>query len=319
MFGTAGSTLLTGFVVTELQELPGVTILDSYRAIFLAYAGIGGVKLLCGLCMTSKVELNTVSTRRGEEAASLAEDQAPLLGDGCEDHYGTVEEPRSVTGVVTKASQTIAPMFTPDSMKFMWRLCLAMGLDFIGSGLAQISWMTYFFKLDYDISEGSLGSAVFVASLVSSSLNLVASPLSRAIGQVPTMVVCHTLNSISLLMISVPNNRTLALFLFMFRIVTREIDNAPRQAFISAGVLDHERTSAMGIINVVKTVSSGIGLFLTGEMAGMGHIAAAFILAGCLKLGYNVLITSFFWTRGSQRVEEEDKEEEVEYVPTAVQ
>lgn len=175
-----------------------------------------------------------------------------------------------------------------------------MALDFIGSGLAQISWMTYFFKRQYRVGESQLGLAIFIASLTSSILNLASSPLARAIGQVPTMVICHSVNSISLLMISVPN-KALALMLLIFRIVTRELDNAPRQAFISAGVLDGERASAMGMINIVKTVGSCVGLFLTGKFADTGHFSLAFVVAGCLKLGYNVVIAAFFWNGNGRR------------------
>ena len=157
--------------------------------------------------------------------------------------------------------------------------------------------MTYFFKREYNIAKCPLGLAIFIASLISSLLNLLSSPLSRALGQVPTMVLCHTITSISLLMISAPTNRTLALGLFMLRIVLREIDSAPRQAFIAGGVLDEERTSAMGLVTVVKTVGCCVGLFLTGEFAGSGLFWVAFVVAGCLKLLHNVFIVAFFWNQ----------------------
>lgn len=176
-----------------------------------------------------------------------------------------------------------APVFTPESRTFIWKVNLAITPDYIGSGLAQITWMTYFFKRQYNIGEGPLGLAIFIASIISSFLNLLSSPLSRALGQVPTMVLCHTITSISLLMISAPNNRTLALGLFMLRIVLREIDSAPRQAFIAGGVLDEEGTSAMGLITVVKTVGCCARLFLTGEFAVSGLFWVAFVLAGVLK------------------------------------
>ena len=98
-------------------------------------------------------------------------------------------------------------------------------------------------------------------------------------------------------MVSVPGNKYVALFIFIFRIVTREIDNAPRQAFISAGVLDEERTSAMGVVNIVKTIGSCAGLFLTGCFAGVDKFWLAFIVAGGLKLVYNILIMTFFWRK----------------------
>ncbi|KAI8682018.1 hypothetical protein NCS55_00456000 [Fusarium keratoplasticum] len=300
MFGTAASNLLTGWVIDAL-EASGVEKIDCHRIIFLGYAGIGLVKLFCSLLLSSEVEHVAIEKESCSSPASSQYDgddeeqseREPLLGDNSPG-YG-VASSRTVSPSSTASQEK--RMFTPSSFTFIWKLSVAMAFDFVGSGLAQISWMTYFFKREYDIPEGALGSATFTAGIISSVLNLASSPLSRAIGQVQTMVLCHTINSISLLMVSVPGNKYVALVIFIFRIVTREIDNAPRQSFISAGVLDHERTSAMGVINIVKTVGSCLGLYVTGLFAGLDQFWLAFIVAGALKLVYNVLILVFFWRR----------------------
>lgn len=316
MLGTAASNMLTGWALVAFQDA-GVREVDSHRAIFLGYAGIGLLKLLFSLFLTQEVERGTVRDSKKFEQPATPEypdsgsfsgveddDNAPLLaGDNTPD-YGAVVAATETGEVQSEATALETPpkrMFTPASFAFMWKLSLAMAFDFIGSGLAQISWMTYFFKREYDIAEGTLGSATFTAGIISSVLNLASSPLSRAIGQVQTMVVCHTINSISLLIVSVPGSKYVALAIFFFRIVTRELDNAPRQTFISGGVLHEERTSAMGVVNIVKTVGSCLGLYLTGLLAGVDQFWLAFIAAGALKLVYNILISAFFW-RGHREV-----------------
>lgn len=313
MLGTAASNLLTGWAITTMKDA-GMEEVDSHRAIFVAYVGTGLLKLLFSLLLSREVELGTVQgtskpdrphaaadSRRGSSAEEQ-DDTEPLLSENNGSTYGSVTTATGTGCVESETAVLVAPpnkpMFTPSSFNFMWKLSLSMAFDFVGSGLAQISWMTYFFKREYDIAEGALGSATFAAGIISSVLNLASSPLSRAIGQVQTMVVCHTLNSASLLMISVPGNKYAALAIYIFRIVTRELDNAPRQAFISAGVSPEERTSAMGVVNIVKTVGSCLGLYLTGLFAGADYFWVAFIAAGALKLTYNVLISAFFWRRG---------------------
>ncbi|KAH7143476.1 major facilitator superfamily domain-containing protein [Dactylonectria macrodidyma] len=304
MLGTAASNLLTGWVLDLLQN-SGVKTSDSYRIIFLGYAATGVIKLFCCLLLGPDVEAKTSEKQIPEEVeqsnAQQIEESAPLLADTASiSAYGAIQQdtptPEAAASALAEAAHS-KRMFTPSSFTFMWQLSLALIFDFIGSGLAQISWMTYFFKREFDIAEGALGSATFTAGIISSVLNLASSPLSHAIGQVPTMVVCHTINSISLLMVAVPANKYIALGIFIFRIITREIDNAPRQAFISAGVLDAERTSAMGVVNIVKTVGCCIGLYTTGLFAGRDQFWLAFIAAGVLKLVYNVLILGFFWRR----------------------
>ncbi|KAL2754133.1 hypothetical protein ACRALDRAFT_1063071 [Sodiomyces alcalophilus JCM 7366] len=315
MLGTAASNLATGWAINAFEDA-GLHKVDCHRIIFLAYAGMGLLKLVCSLFLSREVERGTAGEREGRGAAyeqggdedessesdESEYDSAPLLGDNTPGNdYGAVAAAAaSATGEVRSARAALTQrkrMFSPSSFSFMWKLSLAMGFDFIGSGLAQISWMTYFFKREYDIQEGALGSATFTAGIISAVLNLASSPLARAIGQVETMVLCHTINSISLLIVSVPGNKYVALAIFIFRIVTRELDNAPRQAFISAGVSDEERTSAMGVINLVKTIGSCLGLYMTGLFAGLDQFWLAFIVAGSLKLVYNVLITAFFWRR----------------------
>ncbi|KAF7557302.1 hypothetical protein G7Z17_g853 [Cylindrodendrum hubeiense] len=302
MLGTAISNLLTGWVLHVLQR-SGFKQVDSYRLIFLGYAITGLMKLFFCLLLTPDVEIQ-VSDKEASEGErqsheELAEGEPLLRRSSLGSPYGGVPP---ITGTTNMTPSNISPrqkmsFFTPSSFTFIWQLSLAMFFDFVASGLAQISWMTYFLKREYDIPEGALGSATFTAGIISSVLNLASSPLSHAIGVVQTMILCRTVNSISLLMVSVPANQYVALAIFIFRIVTREIDNGPRQAFISAGVLDEERTSAMGVINIVKTIGSCVGLYTTGLFAGMDKFWLAFVVAGILKLVYNVLIFVFFWGR----------------------
>ncbi|CZT46330.1 related to Staphylococcus multidrug resistance protein [Rhynchosporium secalis] len=301
MIGMAASTLFTGFAVDVLKGDYGLQALDIYRLIFLGYAAVGFLKLICALCISSQAELQASSALLDDSEVESIDTSHPLLSEHQCQHqdgpYGTASYPRGNDISPSHSDPDLAPMFTPDSRSFIWKLSLAMIPDYIGSGLAQITWMTYFFKRKYNIDEGPLGLAIFIASIISSFLNLLSSPLSRALGQVPTMVICHTITSISLLMITAPSNRTLALGLFMLRIVLREIDAAPRQSFTTGGVLDEERTSAMGLVMVVKTVGCCAGLFLTGEFAGSGYFWVAFIVAGGLKLLHNVVIVAFFWNQ----------------------
>lgn len=289
MVGMAASTLITGFFVDTLQQGYELTALKAYRTIFLGYALVGFLKLLCSLCTTSTIELGVGSALITNHEVESADDRRPLLPERPENMYHTLSD------TIPDDTEKEAPIFTPESCTFIWKASLAIFPDYMGSGLAHITWMTYFFKQEYDIAQGSLGLAIFVASIVSSFLNLLSSPMSRALGQVPTMVICHTVTSVSLLMIAAPSNRGLAIGLFMFRIVLRELDAAPRQAFMAGGVLDEERTSAMGVFTVMKTAGACAGLFLTGQFAGKGLFWVAFLTAGFLKLVHNIFIVGFFW------------------------
>ena len=72
------------------------------------------------------------------------------------------------------------------------------------------------------------------------------------------------------------------------------MDGVPRTAFLSSYIPDDERTSVMGIINVVKTVSLSIGPSITGYLGGKGWIRFSFFVAGGMKASYDLMILYFF-------------------------
>ncbi|KAK8130608.1 hypothetical protein PG999_002988 [Apiospora kogelbergensis] len=318
MLGTAVSNLLTGLLIGHLQS-SGFCVLDSHRIVFISYAGIGFARLLGLLVLSSNVELDRYegsiigSTESGIDSDDdRCRKSAVPPATSEQAHVGDLETAEHLRNMPRQcgsespgqASLRDTPGIEPPSqtcrlhffvLRFHGALVPCSFFDFVGSGLAQVSWMTYFFQREYHMPEASLGTATFVAGLVSSVLNLASSPLARAVGQVQTMVACHTVNSASLLLVSVPGDGRVALALFIFRILTREMDNAPRQAFISRGVGVGERTAAMAVVNVVKTVGSCVGLYATGWFAALDSFWLAFIVAGVLKLVYNVLISAFFW------------------------
>jgi len=80
------------------------------------------------------------------------------------------------------------------------------------------------------------------------------------------------------------------------------MDQAPRQAFLAAAVQPSERTAVMGIVDVVKTLSQSAGPFITGIFAYRRMFGLAFIVAGALKIVYDILMLIMFL--GYQTVEE---------------
>jgi hypothetical protein len=93
------------------------------------------------------------------------------------------------------------------------------------------------------------------------------------------------------------------------------MDQGPRSAFLSAVVLPTERTAVMGVVNVVKTLSQSSGPVLTGWLASEGRFWVAFVVAGSLKISYDIgLLTMFAQTRHNQSAKvnaEQDRAREV--------
>jgi MFS family permease len=171
------------------------------------------------------------------------------------------------------------------------------------------SWVTYFFKTKFDMRDGTLGTLFFATAWIQAASMLVASSIAKRIGNVKTMAFTHLPSAIALAFIPLPNSLPVAAALLIIRSSMQSMDVAPRSAFLSAVVLPNERTAVMGTINMVKTGSQSLGPLITGILASKNLFGLAFILAGGLKVIYDLFILGVF--AGHKPREEESANENV--------
>lgn len=309
-YGVAGYTgaslgvLLCGWMTRGVQDGWGWSALDSYRLVFWAYAVFGAVKLLLCLLLTSRCEPELVAV---SQAVVASEDETqPLLSNGATvPNGGQAGAEAAQEGKQEKPSllTRLLPKLSKESASLVWKLCLLFAMDSIASGLTPASWTTYFFHQKFHMNEGRLGTLFFVANVLSTFSNFAAAPLARRIGLIKTMVFTHVPASIALALIPIPSNVVIAVALLAFRYSTNSMDQAPRQAFLAAAVLPGERTAVMGTVNVVKTLSQSVGPVITGLLVRKSLFWVAFIMAGSLKLLYDVFMLAMFL--GHRTVEEQ--------------
>lgn len=126
------------------------------------------------------------------------------------------------------------------------------------------------------------------------------------------MVFTHLPSAVALSLISVPNSLPLALTFLVLRACSQNMDVAPRSAFLAAALPSDKRTAVMGAVNVVKTTSQSMGPLLTGILARNGMFGVSFIIAGILKVVYDLgMLVSFAGKEAEKRkqtVQENDDE-----------
>lgn len=310
--GSAGGTLLCGWTTQGLQTHLGWTALQSYRVIFWAYAVLGLVKLGLSLTLTQAAEQGKQSTPK----PNADEATRPLLADQHDDAVIRPVSPSDDSPTKDQPSilakiKSILPTLSPESASLVTKICLLFAIDSIASGLTPGSWITYWLHGKFDLAEGTLGTLFFLLNLLSSASNLVASSLARRIGLIRTMVFTHIPASLALSLVPFPASVAVVMALLVFRACTNSMDQAPRQAFLAAAVLPGERTAVMGTVNVVKTLSQSLGPVVTGTLAGQDRFWIAFVMAGALKLSYDVLMLALFL---GYRTQEERAEESVRAV-----
>ncbi|KAL2014906.1 hypothetical protein VTK56DRAFT_7082 [Thermocarpiscus australiensis] len=141
---------------------------------------------------------------------------------------------------------------------------------------------------------------------------LVASSIAKRIGNVKTMVFTHLPSAICLSLVSVPNSLPLALTFLFLRACLQNMDVAPRSAFLAAALPPSKRTAIIGAVNVVKTTAQSLGPLLTGVLARNNMFGLAFIIAGILKVTYDLgMLVSFRRKEAAnrKRAAQENREE----------
>ncbi|KAL3965181.1 hypothetical protein ACCO45_002185 [Purpureocillium lilacinum] len=102
------------------------------------------------------------------------------------------------------------------------------------------------------------------------------------------MVFTHLPSSTAVLLFPIPQSVALTVVLLFIRTGLNNMDQGPRAAFIAAVVKPEERTAVMGITGMLRTLASTIGPSLTGWLAGSDRFWIAFVVAGALRIGYDL-------------------------------
>lgn len=310
--GTAGAAIgmmTCGWVVQHLHKGLGWDLVDAYRVAFYGYAAVGAIKFVLALLLSSAVELEKepelVATAQSDDENGDATVTTPLLRNDASPQEPDQEPER-------KPRRSLLPKISPDSVQVMVSLCFLFALDSFASGLASLSWVTYFFRSHYGIEEGELGSIFFTTSFIAAASMIVASSLAKRFGNIKTMVFTHLPSAIFLALIPVPNEVHWSIVFLILRSCTQSMDVAPRSAFLAAILKPQERTAIMGLVNVVKTTSQSLGPFLTGILADSGLFWVAFICAGSLKACYDLGLLALFKNHEQRKAKintDEDEEQ----------
>ncbi|KAM0804197.1 major facilitator superfamily domain-containing protein [Usnea florida] len=306
--GTASGSLACGWIVQTLLGKGKWSESSAYRMIFGIYAVLGLVKLLLAVLLSDKCEPEPPEQEYQEAHQMDNVEVEGLLSDDEASQEDQIQpNVRAPRPEIKRRS--IWPVISPASRSILIKLCLLFAVDSLASGLVPLSWVTYFFNRRFKIPEGQLGTLFFATNIISSISNLAASSLAKRIGLIKTMVFTHLPSAIFLALIPLPSQAGLAVTFLILRSCMQNMDQAPRQAFLSAAVLPSERTAIMGVVNVVKTLAQSGGPIATGWLAEIGKFWIAFLIAGAMKASYDLAMLKMFLGQKSREEEEESSKQ----------
>jgi MFS family permease len=296
-FGSAIGIGVCGLFVDHLQDKLHWTPTQSYHAVFWIYATVGALNTLLSFALSSQCEIDPKPARSSRptdtaEAADLTSETRPLLDNQVlTEPDGTTED-----GGPTKKTKKRS-VFTGLSKETQWtlfRLGLLFFMDSFASGMVPFSLINYYVDGKFRLPKARLGEIMSVTWLFSAISNIFSGSIAKRIGLIKAMVFTHLPSAVFLALLPVPSSLTITILLLFARACLNSMDQAPRAAFISAVVKPEERTTVMGIINVLKTLSQSAGPWTTGGLAEHNLFWVAFVVAGSLKGTYDILLLIMF-------------------------
>ena len=259
-FATAAGALAGGWLAQWLQAL-GWSGLDAYRHIMAGYA-------VCGLAMAVLFML-------------LNKD---------------IEVRRTV---VPEEGRGKMFMGLHRSRKVVFKLSSLFTLDAFAGGFVIQSMIAWWLHVRFGADEGLLGSLFFGANLLAGVSALLATRLAERIGLVRTMVYTHIPSNILLCLVPLMPHLWLAVAMLLLRASISQMDVPARQSYTMAVVAPDERSAASGITTVARSVGAAASPLLAGLfMASPQLFAAPFVIAGGLKIVYDLLLYKAFGEQG---------------------
>jgi MFS family permease len=170
------------------------------------------------------------------------------------------------------------------------RMAALFALDSFAGGFVVQSLIAYFLHTRFGMTLADLGLTFFAAQILTAASLLLATPLARRFGLLPTMVVSHLVSNVLLIAIAVAPSAAVAIALLLGRQLLSQIDVPTRQAYVMSVVEDHERQAAASLTTLTRTVAQAVTPALTGVTMQAVALGAPFVLGGGLKIVYDVLL-----------------------------
>lgn len=253
---TATGALAAGLLSQSLLDR-GMPPVDAYRAIVIGYAVIGVAMLVWAWRLGPAIE-------------------AP-----------TRDADQSIRG----------RLGLHRSRRTVLKLSILFSLDAFGGGFIPQSLIAFWFVSRFAVDPVVLGLIFLAANLLAAVSSLSAARLAARFGLINTMVFTHLPSNVLLILVPLMPTLPLAVAVLLARFALSQMDVPTRQSYVMAVVAPDERSAAAGVTGVARTTGAAISpTFSSVLMASAGYAGLPFLLAGSLKIAYDLLLYRDFRT-----------------------
>ena len=191
-------------------------------------------------------------------------------------------------------SATATPTPLGPSRRMVHRLAIVFSVDSFGGGFVVQSLLALWLFRRFDLSVASAGALLFWMG-VCSAASMFASPrLAARIGLVRTMAFTHMPAQVFLIAAAFMPNLPLAVACLIARSLLSAMDVPARNSYVMAVVTPAERAAAASVTQVPRSLASAIPPTFAGWMLDHSSFGWPLVLAGGLKLVYDVTLLTLF-------------------------
>ncbi len=164
---------------------------------------------------------------------------------------------------------------------------------FAGAFIVQ-SIVAYWFFLRYQTDLSALGGIFFGTNILAALSFLAAPAIARRIGLLNTMVFTHLPSNFLILLVPLMPNVEWAIAVLLVRYSLSQLDVPTRQSYTMAVVDADERAAAAGVLSVARNAGAAVAPLFTGTILAVPALGLPFLLAGGIKVIYDLWIFAVF-------------------------
>ena len=173
-------------------------------------------------------------------------------------------------------------------------LAALFAVDAFGGGLIVQSMLALWLYQRHGLTPGEVGTVFFFTSMLAALSYLIAVRIADRIGLVNTMVFTHIPANLCLVAIPFVDGFGALVALFLVRSLLSQMDVPTRSSYVMAIVRPEERPAAASITSVPRSLASAASPSLTGYMLALSPFGWPFVLAGAIKIAYDVMLLVTF-------------------------
>lgn len=180
------------------------------------------------------------------------------------------------------------------SKRMVYTLAALFSLDSFAGGFAVQSLIALWLFERFDLSIAAAGAIFFWAGMLSAFSQLVSARIARRIGLVNTMVFTHLPSNVFLILVALMPTLPLAVLFLLARSALSQMDVPARSSYVMAVVSPEERPAAASVTAVPRSLAAAVSPTLTGHLLAASSFGWPLVIAGALKIAYDLLLLKMF-------------------------